>query len=70
MHFLVLCNKFEWEREKLLRRRGDIEGLDMWLEEYMEEDSAGKMALLLGRRVVGLDRMAAEKIEDVIMQRC
>ena len=27
----------------------------------------GKMVMMLGRRVVGLERMAAEKIEDVIM---
>ena len=63
LHFLVLCDKFEWERQKLLKRIGDIE--DMWMEECMEEDHVGKM--LLGRRVVGMDRMAAVKIENVIM---
>ena len=43
----------------------DIEGSDMWLEEFTEEDHVGKM--LLGRRVVGMDRMTAVKIENVIM---
>ena len=67
LHFLVLCNEFEWERQKLLKRIGDTEGSDMWLEEFTEEDHVGKMAMLLGRRVVGMDRMAAVKIENVIM---
>ena len=64
--FLVLCDEFEWERQKLLRI-GDIEGSDMWLEKFTEVDIVGKMAMLLGRRVVGLDRMAAEKFENLIM---
>ena len=49
--------QFEWERQKLLKRIGDIEGSDMWLEEFTYH--VGKMAMLLGRRVVGMDRMAA-----------
>ena len=67
LHFLVLCDEFEWERQKELKRIGDIEGSDMWLEEFTEEDHIGKMAMLLGRRVVGMDKMAAVKIENVIM---
>jgi len=62
LHFLVLCDEFEWERQKLLKRIGDIEGSDMWLEEFTEEDE-----MLFGRRVVGMDRVAAVKIENVIM---
>ena len=45
----------------------DIEGSDVWLKEFTGEDSVGKMAMLLGRKVVDLDRMAAEKIGNVIM---
>ena len=67
LQFLILCEEFEWKRHELLRRIGDNEGLDILLEEFTEEDHVRKMAMLLGRRVVGLDRMAAEKIEDVIM---
>ena len=67
LHFLVLCDEFEWERQRLLKRIGDIEGSDMWLEEFTQEDHVGKMAMLLGRRVVGMDRMAAGMIENVIM---
>ena len=64
---LLLCDELEWERQKLLKRIGDIEGLDMWLEEFTEKDHV-KMAIM-GRRVVGMDRMAAVKIisENVIM---
>ena len=50
-----------------MKRIGDIEDSDMWLEEFTEEDHVGKMAMLLGRRVVGMDRMAAVKIENVTM---
>ena len=50
-----------------MRRIGDLEGSHIWLEEFAEEDHVGKIALLLGRRFVGLDRIAAERIEDVIM---
>ena len=65
----MLCDEFEWERQKLLKRIGDIviEGSDMWLEEFTEEEHVGKMAMLLGRMVVGMDRMAAVKIDNVIM---
>ena len=49
LHFLVLCEEFEWERQELLRRIRDIEGSDMWLEEFMEEDNVGKLAMLLGK---------------------
>ena len=45
---------------------GDTEGLDIRLEEFTEEDHDRKMAMLLDRRVVGLNRIAAEKIDDVI----
>ena len=68
LHFLVLCEEFEWERQELLRRIGDIEGSQVWLEEFTEEESVGKMAMLLGRKVVDLDRMVAENIENVIME--
>ena len=37
------------------------------MEEFTEEDHVGKMAMLLGRRVVCIDRMAAVKVENVIM---
>ena len=67
-HFLVLCKEFEWERQELLRRIGDIEGSHMWLEKFTEEENVGKMAMLLGRKVVGLDRMVAENIENAIME--
>jgi len=35
LHFLVLCDEFEWERQKLLRRIGGIEGLDTWLQSVL-----------------------------------
>ena len=44
-----------------MRRIGDIEGSHVWLEEFTEEDSVGKLAMLLGRKV-------AENIENVIME--
>ena len=49
----MLCEEFAWERQELWRRRGDIEGSDVWLEEFTEEDDVGKMAMLLDRKVVG-----------------
>ena len=67
MGVIKLCDEFEWERQKLLKRIGDNEGSDMLLEEFTEEDHVGKMAMLLGRRVVGMDRMATGMIENVIM---
>ena len=52
----MLCEEFQWERQELLSRIGDIEGSgsDAWLEEFFGADNAGKMALMLGRRVVRL----------------
>ena len=37
------------------------------MEEFAGAGNDGKMALMLGRRVVGLDRMVAEKIDDLIL---
>ena len=54
LKFVVFCEEFEWEEQELLRRIGDIEGSDICLEEFTEEDHVGKM--LLGRRFVGLDQ--------------
>ena len=28
---VVTCKEFEWERQKLLKRIGDIDSLDIWL---------------------------------------
>ena len=67
LHFLVLCEEFQWERQELLSRIGDIVGSDAWMEEFAGAENDGKMALMLGRRVVGLDRMVAEKIDDLIL---
>ena len=39
---IVLCEEFAWERQELWGRRGDIEGSDVWLEEFTEEDNLGK----------------------------
>ena len=50
----MLCDEFEWERQRLLGRIGNIEGSNMWLEEFMEKDHVGKMVILLDRRIVGL----------------
>ena len=66
LHFLVLCEECEWEGQELLKRIGDIYGLDVWLEELTWEDNVRKMAVMLGRRVVCSDRMVAE-IESVVM---
>ena len=61
----MLCEEFQWERQELLSRIGDIEGSDAWLEEFAGAGNDGKMALMLGRRVVGLDGMVVEKIDDL-----
>ena len=62
IHFLALCDEFQWERQDLLRMK-EIESSDMLLKEFTEEEHVEKMAKLLGRRVVGLDGMAAVKIK-------
>ena len=55
------------DRQELLSRIGDIEGSDAWLEEFAGAGNDGKMALMLGRRVVALGRMVSVKIDDLIM---
>jgi len=41
-HFLVRCEKFSWERQKLLERIGQMEGSQEWLEEYWRAEEEGK----------------------------
>jgi len=52
-HFLVRCEEFSWERQKLLERIGQMEGSQEWLEEYWRVEEEEKMALLLGRSIEG-----------------
>ena len=54
LHFLVLWKEFDLEGQKLLKRIGDIEGSDMWLEKFKEKDNVE----MLCRMVVDLDRMS------------
>ena len=51
----MLCEKFQWERQELLSRIGDIKGSDAWLEGFVGADNVGKMIQMLGRRVAGLE---------------
>ena len=61
------CGEFQWERQKLLGRIGDIEGSGVWLEEFDGGDNIGKMVLTLAGRVVyvGLDRTVMERMDAV-----
>ena len=52
-HFLVRCEEFRWERQRLVERIGRMEGTQEWLEEYWRAEEEGKMALLLGRSIQG-----------------
>ena len=52
-HFLVRCEEFRWERQRLVERIGQMEGTQEWLEEYWRAEEDGKMALLLGRSTQG-----------------
>ena len=47
LHFLVLCDEFEWGRQKLLKRIGDIEGSEDVVGGVYRGDHVGKMAVLL-----------------------
>ena len=50
-------------RDRIVFRMKEIESSGMLLKEFTEEEHVEKMAKLLGRRVVGLDGMAAVKIK-------
>jgi len=52
-HFLVRCEEFSWERQRLLERIGQMEGSQEWLEEYWRAEEEGKLALLLGSSIEG-----------------
>ena len=57
LHLLVLCEEFHGRGRKI----GDIEGSDVWLEEFDGADNVTKMALMLGT--------VMERIDNVIMIR-
>ena len=54
-------------RKEFLRRIEDIEGSELWLEIFKSTDSVEQMVLTLDKRVAGLDRSTAEKIDDVVL---
>ncbi len=67
-HFMVKCDEFRWERQKLLRKIEQLEGTDEWVGEYRKAEDEGKLALLLGRRVEGMSLEAISQVNDWIME--
>ena len=55
-HFLVRCEEFRWERQDLLEKIRQIEGMQEWIDEFGRVRDEGKMALLLGGSVKSLER--------------
>ena len=64
-HFLVRCEEFRWERQRLVERIGRMEGTQEWLEEYWRAEEEGKMALLLGRSIQG---DAGARVDECVME--
>ena len=64
-HFLVRCEEFSWERQRLVERIGRMEGTQEWLEEYWRAEEEGKVALLLGRSIQG---DAGARVDECVME--
>ena len=52
-----MCEEFTEERRTLIRRIGSLEGAEEWSEEFEAGDDEEKVALLLGKRVEGVERV-------------
>ena len=55
-HFLIRCDVFGWERQRLVERIGRMEGTQECLEEYWRAEEEGTMVLLLRGRCGGYGR--------------
>ncbi len=53
-HFLIRCEEFASERQRLLDKIDQVEGTEELLEEYYRAEDEGRTALLLGRRLEGM----------------
>lgn len=65
-HFLVACDEFDWERQVLLAEVGGVEGAKKWMEEFQWVNDKGKVAMLLGKGVEGVDGCVMEKVDDCV----
>ncbi len=63
-HFLIRCEEFASERQRLLDKIDQVEGTEEWLEEYYRAEDEGKTALLLGRRVEGMADQVVARVND------
>ena len=65
-HFLVECGEFENGRERLMERVGGIEGAESWIEEWRRVGEEGRVLLLLGKRVVGVEEGVGVEVDKQV----
>lgn len=63
VHFLVVCAEFNEGRRVLVEEVKAIEGAEEWVEEFRSGDEVGKMLLMLGRRMEGLDEEVSNRVD-------
>ncbi len=67
-HFLIRCEVFASERQRLLDKIGQVERTEERMHELYRAEGEGKTALLLGRRVEGMADQVAVRVGDWIME--
>ena len=60
--------EFTEERRKSIRRIGSLEGAEEWSEEFEVGDDEEKVALLLGKRVEGVERDIMNIIDGCLLK--
>ena len=66
-HLLVMCGEYERDRWVLVDEVSRIVGAGEWLEEYGGVYKEGKVALLLGKGVEGVNKTVMEEVGRCIM---
>ena len=51
----------------MLRKIYDIESSKLWLEKFETAEGVMKVALILGEGEAGLDRVAVERIDNMVL---
>ena len=62
------CEEFTAERRKLVRKIRSLVGAERWGEEYDRGDAEEKVALLLGKRVEGVERDVMDIVDGWLLK--
>ena len=67
-HFLIGCVEFEGGRREMVEKIGGIVGAEEWIEEWNGVEEDGRVLLLLGKKVEGVDGEVGVEVDRSVVR--